>query len=507
LITYSQACLDPHFFGPWFSGESWTNWRVIDKALFGEPLDADELAIFRELTGRQEPPDEATGEAWFIIGRRGGKDVKAASLAAYLATVGAEAYGWRKKLTRGERGVVQLLAVDKSQAGVAFAYASAMFDQPMLKKLIRKVTADSIELKNGLAVEITTNDQRRVRGRTVVAAVFDEVAHWRNENTVNPDEDVFQAVRPSMATMPGAMLIGISSPYARKGLLWRKYRENYGKPGKVLVVKAPTWRMNPTVPRDGEIIREAYESDPQSAAAEYGAEFRSDIESLLTLEAVQACVDIGTYERPPVQGQYVAFVDPSGGSSDSMTLAIGHKQPGKGQLAVLDVLREAKPPFDPEAVVAEFAGVLKSYGIRFVYGDRFGGEWVKSAFRKAGMGYLSDPVPPKSQLYLDLVPLVNARQCLLLDHSRLERQLVDLERRTGRGTGRDVIDHPPGGHDDVANAVAGVFAAIGFHDRATVQERKRPEWEEKGYVDMSKITYSDFHEILRRTKRAGADRI
>jgi hypothetical protein len=34
-------------------------------------------------------------------------------------------------------------------------------------------------------------------------------------------------------------------------------------------------------------------------------------------------------------------------------------------------------------------------------------------------------------------------------------QLVNLERRTGRG-GRDIIDHPPHGHDDIANAVAGV---------------------------------------------------
>jgi hypothetical protein len=33
-------------------------------------------------------------------------------------------------------------------------------------------------------------------------------------------------------------------------------------------------------------------------------------------------------------------------------------------------------------------------------------------------------------------------------------QFVGLERRTSRG-GRDSIDHAPGGHDDVANAVAG----------------------------------------------------
>ena len=50
--------------------------------------------------------------------------------------------------------------------------------------------------------------------------------------------------------------------------------------------------------------------------------------------------------------RYVAFVDPAGGSGgDAMTLAIAHKE---GNTAVLDALREVKPPFSPDAVVADF---------------------------------------------------------------------------------------------------------------------------------------------------------
>src|SRR4029453_17885011 len=85
----------------------------------------------------------------------------------------------------------------------------------------------------------------------------------------------------------------------------------------------------------------------------------------------------------------------------------------------------------------------------------------------------------KSQLYLDLMPLVNSTACVLLDDERLVRQLISLERRTGRGTGRDIIDHPPGGHDDVANAAAGalVMAQIGTPDQEWLREweRKRKE--------------------------------
>ncbi len=42
---------------------------------------------------------------------------------------------------------------------------------------------------------------------------------------------------------------------------------------------------------------------------------------------------------------------------------------------------------------------------------------------------------------------------------KLEQQLVSLERRTTRGTGRDIIDHPQrkGAHDDLANAACGVI--------------------------------------------------
>ncbi|WP_417309851.1 hypothetical protein [Devosia sp.] len=455
-ITFAEACTDPALFGPWFKGDSWGAWRVIDKALFGEPLTEAQLAVFTHLTGRSEGPTEPATEAWFIVGRRGGKDVKAASLVAYFATVGAEAYGYRAHLTRGERGVVQLLAVDRDQARVCLGYLKAMFEQPMLARMVVKDTADGLELSNGLGIEITTNDRRRVRGRTVVAAVFDECAFWHAEGSVNPDVDVYAAVKPAMATIPGAMLIGISSPHARKGLLYGKWKRHWAKPSNVLVVQAPTWVMNPNLARDGEFLSEAFEEDSSSAAAEFGAEFRKDIEAFVSLEVVEACVSIGIHERPRQSGvTYRAFVDPSGGSNDSMTLAIAHRE---GDMAVLDAVRERKPPFSPEAVVTEFCGFLKQYGIHEVTGDRYAGEWPREQFRKLDIAYaLSDK--PRSDLYRDLLPILNSGRADLLDNRTLVTQFVGLERRVARG-GRESIDHAPNGHDDVANAVAGALDLV-----------------------------------------------
>jgi hypothetical protein len=60
-------------------------------------------------------------------------------------------------------------------------------------------------------------------------------------------------------------------------------------------------------------------------------------------------------------------------------------------------------------------------------------------------------------LYVELLPLLNSKRCDLLDDPRLINQLLGLERRVAR-SGKDSIDHPPGQHDDVINAVAGAAA-------------------------------------------------
>jgi hypothetical protein len=219
------------------------------------------------------------------------------------------------------------------------------------------------------------------------------------------------------------------------------------------------------------VIDEAYEADPASAAAEYNAEFRTDIQSYIAIEAVLACVSTGCFERPPVPDEYFsAFIDPSGGSgADAMTLAVGHR---RDDTVVIDALRSRAPPFSPDDVCAEFAALLRSYRITTVHGDRYAGEWPRERLRAHDIGY--EPAEkPKSDLYRDLLPLINARRIELIDDKKLVAQLVGLERRTSRA-GKDSIDHGPSGHDDSANAIAGVASllAVGssYNDVAWVGE-------------------------------------
>jgi len=93
-----------------------------------------------------------------------------------------------------------------------------------------------------------------------------------------------------------------------------------------------------------------------------------------------------------------------------------------------------------------------------VVGDRYAGEWPREQFRKRGIAYeLAEKT--KSDLYRAFLPEVTSGSVELLDEPRMLTQLCALERRTARG-GRDTIDHPPNGHDDLANATAGAIALV-----------------------------------------------
>ena len=377
-----------------------------------------------------------------------------ALIAVYLACC----RDYTPHLAPGEVATIPIVAADRKQARTIFRYVLGLLQKvPALKAMVGDTTADSVEVAGNVVIEIHTATYRGVRGYTLAAILVDEVAFLRSDDTsANPDEEILAAVRPGLSSIPGSMLLIASSPYAKRGALYAAFRQHWAKDdARVLVWRGTSREMNPTL--DPVVVKQAYEDDPARAAAEYGAEFRDDVAAFVAREVVDACTVPGRYELPPISTvRYVAFVDPSGGSADSMTLAIAHREAG---LAVLDAVREVRPPFSPDAVVQDFAALLKSYRVSRVRGDRYAGEWAREPFRKIGIAYdLSEK--PKSDIYRDLLPKLNSAQVELLDLPRVGKQLCDLERRTARG-GRDSIDHPPGGHDDVANAVAGVLLEVG----------------------------------------------
>jgi hypothetical protein len=461
LITMREALRRSEYFGDVLAGESWANWRILLIAIAGEALDEAEAVTFKALSGRAGAPTEAAREFWAIIGRRGGKSRAAAVLAAWLAAC----KDYRHVLAPGERGQLQVLSATRDQAGNLFNFVSGIFEASRaLCGLVESKTADTLCLKCHIDIVVRPASFRSTRGSTCVGVLCDEISFWHSDDSSNPDTEILRALRPSLMTT-GGPLVAISSPYARRGELWKAYRKHYLKDdSRVLVVQAASAVMNPGL--DRSFIDAQYEDDPIAAAAEYGANFRSDIAEFVSMDVLEACTADGVFEIPPISGAtYLAFVDPSGGSSDSMTLGIAHRE--DDGVAVLDCVREAMAPFSPELVVEDFCRTLAAYGVAKVCGDRYAGEWPREQFAKRNVTYEpSEKV--KSDIYRDMLPLLNSRKCELLDNRRLISQLHGLERRTARG-GKDSIDHSPGAHDDIANAVAGALVlAAGELDYAAL---------------------------------------
>ena len=266
-ISMRKALNDPNLLGDVLKGETWAAWRVLSIALMGEALTDAERSVFQRLTGREREPGERVEEFWAVVGRRGGKSRAIAVLACYIALL----VRYDGIAAPGERLLVLCLAQNAKQAKVTFDYIKAIVKGvAMFARLIASETGDWLSLTNGVDIEVRAASFRGLRGATCVAIVCDEISFWHGErgSSLNPDSAILAALRPSLATTNG-LLAAISSPYARRGELWRAYSQHFGEKGDplILVAQGASRDLNPSLPE--RVVARAYERDPQAAAAEY----------------------------------------------------------------------------------------------------------------------------------------------------------------------------------------------------------------------------------------------
>ena len=379
---------DERLLGRWFRGDSWKPWKVFLCVVFGlhDLIDDEGMRIYRAATARENLPSVPIRQAWPDVGRRGGKSLICALVAVYLAFF----RDYTPYLAPGEVATIMIVAADRRQARVVLKYVRAFIEAvPFFAKLLLRVSKESIEFANRVVIEVHTASYRSTRGYTLACCINDEVAFWMSDDSAEPDREILQSQLPAMATIPGA-LSAVRCCTNSRAFRLNAYKAHWGKDSAVLYWKAPsralpgqgyTVEMNSTI--DLEVVRADYESDPAAAASSWGAEFRCDLESLISRAAIEAATFRGRLELPLMPGVlYGAFCDPSGGSADAMTLAVAHME---GPKAVLDCLRERKPPFSPDDVTKEFAATLKRYRILRVTGDRYSGAWCAERFRMHGI--------------------------------------------------------------------------------------------------------------------------
>jgi hypothetical protein len=454
-ITIDAAMRDKNLLGAALGDiDSWSTWMVGIKAAFGLGLITDrERETFEQIAGGRAPPTHRVRELWCLVGRRGGKSRVAALVAVYVACF------IKHKLAPGELGAVLVLSRSADQAGVILNYAKAFLQSsPVLRQEIASITATEVRLRNGLSIIVRANSFKTTRGRTLVACIFDECSFWRDETSALPDVETYSAVLPSLATVNG-MLISISSAYRRTGLMYAKHRDFFGVDSDdTLVIQGTTQQFNPTL--DEGTIEASRKADPIAARSEWDSEFRTDLAAFLDDELIEKAIDHGRpLELPPQRDVfYRCFVDASGGSGhDAYTIAIGHKS---GDRFVIDLVRGTRPgvAFDPAELTLAYGQLCKEYRIGTVIGDNYSAQWVAGAWSKTGVSYVRSDIP-KSQIYLEVLPLFSREAVNLPDHGKLLRELRLLERRTHR-SGRDSVDHGKTGHDDYANACCGVLRTL-----------------------------------------------
>jgi hypothetical protein len=449
-MTIGQALFDERLLGaslqPLEPGQtpfaSWQTWGAVLKAAFALPLTDAELATFHAVAGERGLPTQRVRELWCVAGRKGGKSHMAAATACYLALFG------KYKLAPGERGEVLVVASSIDQAHIVFdRIVGFLQSSPVLRKEIANTTRDEIELRNGIVIGVHACSFRSVRGRTLVAAVFDEVSFWRDESSATPDIEMYRAVRPAMLTTKG-LLIGISSPYRKVGLLYQKHRDCFGVDGDILVVQGATEAFNPTIN-----AAEERALDPTAAVSEYDAEFRRDLNAYLDDESIDRAIDDDRpLELPPQEGiLYEGFVDSNAGGSDAYTAGVVCRM---GDDYIIAAVRGTYRG-DPEVTTKEYADLFRSYRITKVTGDNFAKEWVAGAWRKLGFEYVQSK-KPKSDIFLEVIPLWLRGVVRIPNLPTLVRELRLLERQTHR-SGRDTVNHPRGEHDDYANVVCGAL--------------------------------------------------
>jgi hypothetical protein len=469
-LTILDAVRDPMIFGssPAFSApDTWRPWLAFLAAVYGLPLDAEGEALFCKATGRTTyaPPPGGWREVVCIVGRQAGKTRIGGLLTAFESALAEPS-------NDGELYALLLAQDWRAAMRASFSYIRGFLDSsPILRNSIVRETTDTIDLENGMRVATYPCRPASVRGLRARIIVADELAFFRSSEGFAVDVEMLRAARPCLATTGGRLVV-ISSPYGQSGALWELRRRHFGRDDSpVLVWQSDAPTMNPTLPAD--YLERMREDDPEAYRSEVLGEFRSGLSSLFDPETIDACVAKDRRELPPVASiHYHAFADPSGGRSDAFTVSVGHRGEGESEI-IVDLVRAWPAPFNPSGVTAECAALLKSYGVSTVRGDRYAGEWPREQFRVHNISYdLADK--PKGDLYLDLLAAVNSRCVELPDEPVLLRELRMLERRRG-SSGRDRVDHPPGAHDDRANAVAGLVAMLTHRRGATWRDLYAPK--------------------------------
>lgn len=412
-----------------------------------------------------------------VAGARGGKSYISSLRLLHLALTVPLA-----TLAPGEVASAAIIAPDMELATQALRFVQgAVMSHPSLAAMVegKPDAAESIELRRGqqiveIVVRAASSRGRTGRGRSLVGAVFEESAIFRDAHFQVNDDEIFKAVAPRI--MAGGQLIISSTPWAQVGLLHSLFAENHPRPacaglsdaarrmGSALAVHATTLRMR-DVPVTRHYVEIERARDPENAAREFDAQFMSvGADAFFDPLTLDRCVAkdmvLGFLPEP---GDMVASGADLGFAKNSSALAVVHSR--NGWISLAD-LREKKPAegalLKPSEVCREFAGILVAHQSSFLMADSHYKATAIEHLAEAGLGFRDAPTAP-AEAFIATRTAMRDDRVRLPNHPRLLRQLRETKIKRGSGGTVTIIlpRWPTGEHGDLAAAfVLAVFQAM-----------------------------------------------
>ena len=368
------------------------------------------------------------------------------------------------RLAPGERAVGLIVAPDMRLARQALRFVSGVA-AGLPHGMVQQVTTESVTIRryDGHIVTIeclpATKGGSAVRGRSLVGAVLDEAAFFRDDTHAVNDVDIYRAVAPRV--MRGGQVMIPSTPWGKIGLLWDFYDRQYGKPEDALVVHAPTLLMRDNDPDIvAEVARER-SRDPVNAEREFDAKFLSARDAAFFDErAIDAAVDpdllIPAPRRP---SSMVAVCADWGFRQDSSAQAIIQREADVYELSHILEMVPGDKPLKPSEVVAQFAHAANMYDAEDIVSDRHYEEAIREHLNNHNLGLISlpDGAEGKAEVYQVARSIIHEGRFRAPKHERLLRQLREVISRPTSGGGVSIQSprRKGAGHGDLVSAVVG----------------------------------------------------
>lgn len=436
-----------------------------------------EVDLYEQMTDKEYDPlkDPIMNYIDLVVGRRGGKTTLAAALACYCTVK----ENWQPYLRKHPFATVLILSPTTDFSQEVLEVLRIMFEKsPILSRLIdpnRKNTQKTFNLKipfikvvsgkeeveySRVQVKVGAASKKSTRGIACCTAICDEIAYWgTDEKFAETDTQILRAVRPAqMQFKDKYLLIKLSSPGIKQGILYDEYMKRDSLPSNFAVFKAPSWVWNPEICTE-KFLRTELELDPEGFASEYRADFVDSLSDFISPEMVDAAVLKGKTFLPPEDRKsevvYTAAIDAAFKGDRFAFTIMGYMGVRLKQYVMKTWQGSRKEPVKAMEIAKFISTVCKEYGISRVHADQYAFQPLKEIFEQYGVNLVEMPFTNtlKKQIYYNLKAMIHNLKVDLLDNPTNITEIKQLKVEQS-STGLVHIGHPPGGHDDCADVTA-----------------------------------------------------